>query len=58
MKKSVILIKLGGSVITEKDKLFSLRKEVLSRLIGEIKRAKKLGIPVFYDIDDLLESGI
>lgn len=41
MKKKVTLIKLGGSVITNKDIPMSLRKDVLSRLVEEIAEARK-----------------
>ena len=38
--KNLILIKLGGSVITDKDKPFVVRLSVISRLAGEINKAK------------------
>jgi len=42
--KKLILIKLGGSVITDKSKPFTARKGVIRRLAKEIKTAKeKLG---------------
>jgi isopentenyl phosphate kinase len=37
---SVLLIKLGGSVITNKDIPMSVREDVLKRLVGEIARAR------------------
>lgn len=39
MKKNITLIKLGGSIITNKDIPMSLRKDVLTRLVDEITRA-------------------
>jgi isopentenyl phosphate kinase len=39
MKKQLTLIKLGGSIITNKDIPMSLRKDVLTRLVDEITRA-------------------
>ncbi len=42
--KKLILIKLGGSVITDKSKPFTARRGVIRRLVKEIKTAKeKLG---------------
>lgn len=40
MSKSVTLIKLGGSIITDKEKPMTLRPTVLSRLVQEITRAR------------------
>lgn len=40
--QDLILIKLGGSVITDKDKPFTARYEVIDRLVSEIKEAKKI----------------
>jgi isopentenyl phosphate kinase len=37
----MIILKLGGSVITDKSKPFSIRKNVLKRLAREIKEAEK-----------------
>ncbi len=37
--KKIILIKLGGSVVTHKDRNRSVRTEVLERLVAEIARA-------------------
>lgn len=37
MKKQLVLIKLGGSLITDKNKSFCARKQVISRLSREIK---------------------
>ncbi len=37
---SITLIKLGGSIITDKEKPMSLRRELLERLVQEIVRAK------------------
>lgn len=37
--KEVLLIKLGGSLITDKSKPYTARKRVISRLAGEIKDA-------------------
>lgn len=39
MKQTLTLVKLGGSLITNKSKPFSLRAEVLSGLVGQIKKA-------------------
>lgn len=39
--KNLILIKLGGSVITDKSREYFARKEVISRLVREIKQASK-----------------
>jgi isopentenyl phosphate kinase len=39
-KRPIVLIKLGGSVITNKEKSMTLRVEVLKRLVGEILRAR------------------
>lgn len=39
MRPPVILVKLGGSLITEKSREETVRPEVLSRLAGEIARA-------------------
>lgn len=39
--KKLILIKLGGSVITDKGKPFTARPAVIARLVGEIKLARK-----------------
>ncbi len=41
MKKPIILIKLGGSVITHKDTSMRLRGEVLNRLVREIHQAQQ-----------------
>jgi len=41
MKKNLTLIKLGGSIITDKEIPMSLRKETLRRLVGEIASAKQ-----------------
>lgn len=41
MKKELVLVKLGGSIITNKKKAFSTRKKVISDLAGEIKSALK-----------------
>lgn len=40
MSKKVILIKLGGSVITNKESPMELRHEVLTRLVDEIRQAR------------------
>lgn len=40
-KSSITFIKLGGSIITDKEQPKSLRIEILQRLIEEIVRAKK-----------------
>ncbi len=37
----MILIKLGGSVVTDKSRPFSIREDVISRLAQEIRRADK-----------------
>lgn len=39
MKKELLLIKLGGSIITDKNKAFTAKKEVIVRLAKEIKQA-------------------
>lgn len=41
MKKNLTLIKLGGSIITDKEIPMSLRKATLRRLVGEIASAKQ-----------------
>jgi isopentenyl phosphate kinase len=41
MKQNLTLIKLGGSIITDKEISMSLRKATLRRLIGEIASAKQ-----------------
>jgi isopentenyl phosphate kinase len=41
MTREIVLIKLGGSIITNKDIPMSVRQDVLSRLVKEIARAKK-----------------
>ncbi len=47
--KKLILIKLGGSVITDKSKPFTARPEVISRLAKEIKDAgEKLGKEILF----------
>jgi len=46
--KNIILIKLGGSVITEKAKPLTPRKEVIKRLISEILEAKKKAPDTLY----------
>lgn len=40
MKKNITLIKLGGSIITDKEIPMSLRADVLTRLVSEIAQAK------------------
>jgi len=40
--EKLILIKLGGSVITDKSKPFTARIDVIKRLVGEIKQAGKV----------------
>lgn len=40
--KELVLIKLGGSIITDKNKEFSLKPKNLERLVDEIKKASKL----------------
>lgn len=39
MKKKVVMIKLGGSLITNKSKPYSLREEVLVDVVKQVKRA-------------------
>lgn len=39
--KNLILIKFGGSIITEKDKPMTLRRAVLKRLVSEVVKAKR-----------------
>ena len=41
MKQNLTLIKLGGSIITDKEIPMSLRKPILRRLVGEIASAKQ-----------------
>jgi isopentenyl phosphate kinase len=41
MKKNLTLIKLGGSIITDKEIPMSLRGAILKRLVGEIASAKQ-----------------
>ena len=41
-KKSIVLIKIGGSLITDKNKPFSVKKKALKVIVGEIKKASKL----------------
>jgi isopentenyl phosphate kinase len=38
---SVLLIKLGGSIITNKDIPMSVREDVLKRLVAEIAQARE-----------------
>jgi isopentenyl phosphate kinase len=40
MKNAITLIKLGGSVITRKEKEYSARVDVIRQLVREIKKAK------------------
>ena len=51
MTKNITLIKLGGSIITDKEIPMSLRARVLERLVGEIARVKK------EQVNDLLIVG-
>lgn len=44
--KKIILIKLGGSLITDKTKSYTAKPEVISRLSGEIKKAQLLGYKI------------
>ena len=46
MKQKIIVIKLGGSVITDKTKPYTARKKVIRRLVLEIKRSQKQVIVV------------
>ena len=41
MKKSVVLIKIGGSLITDKNKPFSLNEQALEAVCAEIKKATR-----------------
>ena len=43
MKNSLTLIKLGGSIITNKSKPFTVQEEVLVDLVGQIKKAWNTG---------------
>lgn len=43
MKKQIILIKIGGSLITDKQKPFTLKKEALEKICNEIHLAQKTG---------------
>ncbi len=38
-QQSIVLIKLGGSLITNKSKPFTLHKEMLVNVVGQIKQA-------------------
>src|SRR3989344_4250097 len=42
MRKPIILIKIGGSLITDKNKPFSLKKLALKKVAQEIKKSMKL----------------
>ncbi len=42
MRRQITLIKLGGAIITDKEKPMTLRAEVLARLVTEIAEAKKV----------------
>lgn len=41
--KPIVLIKIGGSLITDKTKAFSLKEKELEIICGEIKKASSLG---------------
>ncbi len=41
LKNQLILIKLGGSIITDKDKPYTAKLEVIRRLARELKKSKK-----------------
>ena len=41
IRQSMQILKLGGSVITDKSKKYSFKKEVVNRLSAEIKKANK-----------------
>ena len=43
IKKRIVFIKLGGSLITDKRRPFFLRENILERVIREIKRASDSG---------------
>ena len=43
MGKKIILIKIGGSLITDKQKPFTLRKQALEKICNEIHLAQKTG---------------
>ena len=43
MKKPLIFIKIGGSLITDKNKPFTLKKKALAIICQEIKKAQKSG---------------
>ncbi len=43
MKKQLILVKLGGSLITDKEKPYTSKPGVISRLAKEIKKSQSLG---------------
>ncbi len=43
MQKPVILIKIGGSLITDKNKPFTVRKEALDIIADEVKKASFMG---------------
>jgi isopentenyl phosphate kinase len=47
MSQEIILIKLGGSIITNKEVSMMVREQVLQRLIGEIARARKKTKSIF-----------
>jgi isopentenyl phosphate kinase len=42
-KKSIVLVKIGGSLITDKNKPFSIKKKALDVICGEIKKALESG---------------
>jgi len=46
MKQKLILIKLGGSLITDKNKPYTAKLRVISRLAKEIKKALNLGFKI------------
>jgi len=41
--KPIILIKIGGSLITDKNKAFTVNKKALDKICSEIKKARKIG---------------
>ncbi len=43
MNKPIVLIKIGGSLITDKNKPFTVREEALDIIANEVKKASQMG---------------
>jgi len=41
MSRKIILVKLGGSLITNKSKAFSERRDIITDLVGQVKKARE-----------------